>query len=163
MFSTFFLTYPSCFQLKCFYSDFGPSALRLRMQESADIFCSLWRMIWERHARTPHIEAVFRLMFVVNIESAKKQQSNKENIHSSTSVYLVSLDYEISVPHINHSRLLIWFLSLHWKGQKRGKSLTSRKKTGKRRNNSPNLTLFMLGFPKKKGWKNCWFWPSVLL
>ena len=66
-----------------------------------------------RHARTVRnapgiLKAVFRLMFVVNIESAKKQQSNEENIHSSTCVYLVSLDYEISVPHIiRHNRLLI--------------------------------------------------------
>ena len=52
-------------------------------------------MIWESHARTAHIEAVFRLMFVVNIEFAKKQQSNEENIHSSPCVYLVFLDYEI--------------------------------------------------------------------
>ena len=51
---------------------------------------------------------VFGPMFVVNIESAKKQQSNEENIHSSTCVYLVSLDYEISVPHIiRHNRLLV--------------------------------------------------------
>ena len=50
--------------------------------------------------RMPHIEAVFRLMFVVNIESTKKQQSNEENIHSSICVYLVSVDYEISVPRI---------------------------------------------------------------
>ena len=57
---------------------------------------------------TRHIEAVFGPMFVVNIESAKKQQSNEENIHSSTCVYLVSLDYEISVPHIiRHNRLLV--------------------------------------------------------
>ena len=65
-------------------------------------------MIWGRHARKPHIEAVLRPVFVVNIESAKKQQSKEENIHSSTCVYLVSLDYEISVPHIiRHSRLVI--------------------------------------------------------
>ena len=50
----------------------------------------------------------FRLIFVVNIESVKKQQGNEANIHSSIFVYLVSLDYEISVPHIiRYSRLLI--------------------------------------------------------
>ena len=59
-------------------------------------------------ARTLHLEAVLKLMLFVNIESAKKQQSNEENIHSSTRVYLVSLDYEISFPHIIcHNRLLI--------------------------------------------------------
>ena len=35
-------------------------------------------------------------MFVVNIESAKKQQNNEENIHNRN----VSLDYKNSVPHI---------------------------------------------------------------
>ena len=40
MFSTFFLAYPSFFHLKkVFYYDFGPSALRLRM-ESAVIFAA---------------------------------------------------------------------------------------------------------------------------
>ena len=35
----FFLAYPSFFHLqKCFYSDFGPSALQLRMEESVAIF-----------------------------------------------------------------------------------------------------------------------------
>ena len=43
MFSTFFLAYPSFFHLKkFFYSDFGPSALRLRMKESAVIFAKIW-------------------------------------------------------------------------------------------------------------------------
>ena len=41
MFSTFFRAYPSFFQLKrFFYSDFGPLALRLRMEESAVIFAA---------------------------------------------------------------------------------------------------------------------------
>ena len=41
IFSTFLLPYPSFFHLKeCFYSDFGPSALRLRMKESAIIFAA---------------------------------------------------------------------------------------------------------------------------
>ena len=41
MLSTFFLAYPSFFHLKkFFYSDFGPSALRLRMEESAVIFAA---------------------------------------------------------------------------------------------------------------------------
>ena len=41
MFSTFFLAYPSFFHLKkLFYSDFGPSALRLRMEESVVIFAA---------------------------------------------------------------------------------------------------------------------------
>ena len=35
-------------------------------------------MIWGGHARTPHIEAVFRLKFVVSIESANKHQSNEK-------------------------------------------------------------------------------------
>ena len=42
----------------------------------------------------------------------RKQQNNEENIHHSTCVYLVYLDYEISVPHIiRHSMPLTWFLS----------------------------------------------------
>ena len=41
MLSIFFLAYPSFFHLKkFFYSDFGPSALRLRMEESAVIFAA---------------------------------------------------------------------------------------------------------------------------
>ena len=109
VFNLFFLAYPSFFHLKkCFYSDFGPSELRLIMEESAVIFAAYDVWYGEDMREHPHIEAVFRLMFVVNIESAKKQQSNEENIHSSTCVHLVSLDYEISVPHIiPHSRLLI--------------------------------------------------------
>ena len=78
--------------------------------------CVIWEHFNGRYGKTcenctersRHIKAVFRPMFVGNIESAKKQQSNEENIHSSTCVYLVSLDYEISVPHIiRHNRLLI--------------------------------------------------------
>ena len=41
MFSTFFLAYSTFFHLKkCFYSDFWPSALRLRMEESAVILAA---------------------------------------------------------------------------------------------------------------------------
>ena len=41
MFSTFFLAHPSFFHLqKCFYFDFGPSALRLRLEELAVIFAA---------------------------------------------------------------------------------------------------------------------------
>ena len=69
------------------------------MEESAVSFAAYDVWYGEDMREHPHIEAVFRLMFVVNIESAKKQQSNEENIHSSTCVHLVSLDYEISVPH----------------------------------------------------------------
>ena len=51
--------------------------------------------------KTPQKESVFKLMFVVNIERRK----NEENIYSSTYVYFVSVDYEISVPRrIPHSR-----------------------------------------------------------
>ena len=39
--STFFLAYPSFFSpKKSFYSDFRPSTLRLRMEESAVIFAA---------------------------------------------------------------------------------------------------------------------------
>lgn len=60
MFSTFFLAYPLFFHLKkCFYSDFGSSALRLRMEESVVIFSANDRcMIWGRRERTPDIEAL---------------------------------------------------------------------------------------------------------
>ena len=53
-------------------------------KESAVIFAAYDVSYRETHARAPHIEAVSWLMSVVNIEFAKKQQNNEENIHSST-------------------------------------------------------------------------------
>ena len=42
---------------KCFYSDFGPSALQLRMEKTVVIF-ACYHMLGGRHARAPHIEAL---------------------------------------------------------------------------------------------------------
>mgnify|MGYP007058658916 CR=1 FL=1 len=71
MFSNFFLAYshiPHFHQKNC--SDFAPSALRLRMEESAVIFAAY--DVWHgEDVRAPHIEALW-LMFVMNSEAANE-------------------------------------------------------------------------------------------
>ena len=115
---------------KMFLFRFGAISIAAQNGGTSGHFYRLWPMIWGRHARTPHIEAVFRLMFVMNIESAKTRQSNEENNKNSTCVYLVSLDYEISVSHITRHSRLLWARSE--KAEKAGKcqlrTLFSRKK-----------------------------------
>ena len=64
--------------------------------------------LWGRHARASNIEAVFLTdvcrEYQVCEETAK--QVNEENKLSTAAI--VSLDYEISAPHIiRHSRVLI--------------------------------------------------------
>ena len=93
MFSTFLLAYLLFFHLKkFFYSDFGPSALRLRMEESAVIFADYM---------------TYDIMYEDMREGAIKKHplvssaSHNGVLLCTTCVYLVSLDYEISLPHLS--------------------------------------------------------------
>ena len=89
MFSTFFLAYPSFFHLKkIFYSDFGPSALRLRMEKSAVIFAAYDVWYGEDMRKRP-----------IKMHPLVSSASHNGILLCTACVYLVSLDYEISLPH----------------------------------------------------------------
>ena len=89
MFSNFFLAYSSFFHLKKIsYSDFGPSALRLRMEESAVIFAAYDVRYGEDMQERP-----------IKKHPLVSSASHNGVLLCTTCVYLVSLDYEISLPH----------------------------------------------------------------
>ena len=61
MFSTFFLAYPLFFHLKKgFYSDFGPSVLRLRMEESTVILLTVILQLMAYHKEKTCERAPYR-------------------------------------------------------------------------------------------------------
>ena len=140
---------------------FGPSALQLRMKESVAIFAAYdVIMILGRDARQPHIEAVFLT------DVYRGYRVHEENIHSST---CFSCLWNLCSPyHASQEACADLVFEPTLKRQKRWEKpnfernfLT--KKLKMRRNNSTDLTLLILGFPKTIFGKNCWFWPSVLL
>ena len=150
MFSTFFLAYPSFFHLKkCNLFQFGPLALWLRMEESAVIFAA-YDVHLGRHARAPHVEAVFWL-FVVNIEWLESAQK------ISTASFVITLFLLIakSLFPISYVTAGCWFR--FWPhtekaelkaGKAQLRTQFSHKKQKTRRNNPTYLTLLMLGFPE---------------
>ena len=82
----------------------------------------------------------------------------------TTCVYLVSLDYEISLPHpspyhTSQQATDLVFEPTMKRSEKREKSNFARnflaKKQQTRENNFTKLTSLMLDFAKKKCWKNC--------
>ena len=119
-------------------------------------FRSLWRMIWGRYARVPHMEALW-LTFVENIESANKhfrQIRYTEALHVKSSrrplVSIASFVFPISYVTTG-----CW--SSFWvrteNAAKAGKANFERyfvaKKQETRGDNCSNLTLLLLGSHKK--------------
>ena len=88
MFLTFFLAYPSFFHLIFFSSAVGPSALRLRMEESAVIVAAYDVLYGEDMRERP-----------IKKHPPVSSVSHNDVLLCTTCVYLVSLDYEISLPH----------------------------------------------------------------
>ena len=111
-------------------------------------FCSLWRMIWGRHARTHPL-----------VSSA----SHNGLLLCTTCVYLVSLDYEISLPHPSPYHMSQQAADLVFEPTM--KRLQKREKSNFERNFLPksNSNFTYVRLCKKKCWKNCRFGPSVPL
>ena len=71
-----------------FYSDVGPSALRLKMEESAVIVATYDVLYGEDMRERP-----------IKKHPLVSSASHNGVLLCTTCVYLVSLDYEISLPH----------------------------------------------------------------
>ena len=109
-------------------------------------------MIQGNLARVPHVEAVFWLMFIVNINCVKNSKTTKK-ISTAALVLTLFLLIMKSLSPISYITAGCWFSfqACTEKAKKARKAQLSRKKQEMTRNNSTNLTLLMLGFPKKKG------------
>ena len=130
---------------KIFYSDFGPSALRLRMEESAVIFAAYDVWYGEDMRGRP-----------IKKHPLVSSTSHNGVLLCSTCVYLVSLDYETSLPHpspyhTSQQAADLVFKPTMKRSQKREKSNFERNFLAKnsKREKITKLTSLMLEFAKK--------------
>ena len=106
----------------CFYSDFGPSALQLRMEESKVIFATYDIWWYGEDMREYPIKKQcidWCLLWILSL------QRNSKTMKKISTAALVSLDYKISVPPyhtLQHAADLVFHQ--HWKGRNSRKSPT---------------------------------------
>jgi len=106
----------------CFYSDFGPSALQLRMEELVVIFATYDIRWYGEDLREHPIKMQCFDRCLLWILSLQRKSKTMKKISTAA---LVSLDYKISVPPyhtLQHAADLVFHQ--HWKGRNSGKSPT---------------------------------------
>ena len=147
MFSTFFwhiCRFSS--SKKCFHSDFGPSAMRLRMEESAVIFAAydIW---YGEDMQVPPIYtvgAVFILMCLSSILSSRRNSRATKKTSTAALVFYTSQQ----AAYLNFEPVLK-------RPKKQEKPNFESNFFAKKKKNQETRG-------KNNFWKNCWFWSSVL-